>query len=370
VLVTQLANGFLRIQTSQLPAHDDAHHLRNRRRWNVCRFCSRQCRPTSSDRRHAPDLEFPWARRALGQVLELRADDLRFLPLRPRSFWSSKGTRISPPSIFVTFRNAAGWIVGLKLFEHVAACRCEPFNCSRCNRRAPPDSGLLLRRRRFAANTRAAGISAAHLGTRAFCRSCATADRQSNSRRLLMSASTRGCSSYRWIKHAPGTDITPCSQNTWQILQTRCRGSAGNCACSRRLDGGSGHHVEGLEYAMLWQLTRYGGRDTRGELRFDVASGPAGDVQRLPPVSHPSTALHPRIMLASACACACNGRCRSAQSRGSQQDSRGGAGVSGRIDASEIKRLNFLVSASRRSTRARTYQINALEVNCTALAGI
>jgi len=116
-------------------------------------------------------------------------------------------------------------------------------------------------------------------------------------------------------------------------------------------------------------VTRYVRRDTRGELRFDVASGPEEMFQRLASVSHPSTgaasAHHARHRLRLCM------QWQVAEARNLVEVSKTRVAeleLSGRIDASEIKRLNFLFSIAR-STRARTYQINALEVNCTALAG-
>ena len=118
LVVAALANSFFDTERAHWLLIDDAHCLRDSESLTCLQLLLEAAPPTL----HLvvatrEDLGIPLGRaRALGQVLELRADDLRFLPTEAASFLELEGhANLSRQEVDDLQERTEGWIVGLKL---------------------------------------------------------------------------------------------------------------------------------------------------------------------------------------------------------------------------------------------------------------
>jgi LuxR family transcriptional regulator, maltose regulon positive regulatory protein len=120
IVVSALANGFFDVQRPWWLVLDDAHYLRDSEALNCLQLLIEAAPPmlhlVLATRE---DLGIPLGRaRALGQILELRADDLRFLPEEAASFLELEGhAPLSQQDAIRLQQRTEGWIVGLKLIS-------------------------------------------------------------------------------------------------------------------------------------------------------------------------------------------------------------------------------------------------------------
>ena len=118
LVVSALANSFFDAQRPRWLLIDDAHCLRDSESLTCLQLLFEAAPPTLhlivASRE---ELGIPLGRaRALGQVLELRADDLRFLPTEAASFLELEGhAHLSRQDMETLQERTEGWIVGLKL---------------------------------------------------------------------------------------------------------------------------------------------------------------------------------------------------------------------------------------------------------------
>lgn len=119
-VVTALANSFFDTRRPCWLLLDDAHYLRDSEAL-TCLQLLLECAPPTLHLVVATraDLGIPLGRaRALGQVLELRADELRFLPTETAGFLELEGhVHLTRGDIDALHERTEGWIVGLKLIS-------------------------------------------------------------------------------------------------------------------------------------------------------------------------------------------------------------------------------------------------------------